>query len=276
MAVGGWGHGGPLDVSGDSGLAEILSAYLAYGGQLSGSRRWADNPLTLTHVRWQGPASQTLTAARQPGDDGMLSTGERDAWVQLAVRYPAVAPAPAGPAAPWVPLTLGRDEAQNLASGIARSRPSSGGSGWSAPRSMPPRGPQMPSTPENPLSQTTGNWSRPGQEVVIPCVEVELPPTFNGMAADYAQEYARDVAQHFARAARTIPQVREARAWMRGDRLVLAAYMTVDTGGRPLSQSDKDYGARMLAAALAQRTLPFARMDFADMSDWMSGSPLQE
>ena len=284
MSVGGWGQGGPTETHSESGLAEVLSAFLAYGGQLGGARRWADNPLTLTHVRWQGPAGQVLSAARHPGDDGMLSSGEREAWVQLAVRYPAIAPAPAGPMAPWVPLPLDREAAQALATNIARSRPPSGGaSGWSAPLgypgSAPSRGPGGPSIPNGlvgQMNQTTGGWSRSGQEAVIPCVEVELPPMVNGVTADFAQDYARDVAQHFARAARTIPPVREARAWMRGDRLVLAAYMTVDTGGRPLSQSDKDYGARLLAAALAQRTLPFARMGFAEMGDWMAGSPLQE
>jgi hypothetical protein len=286
MSVGSWGQGGQTEAHSESGLAEVLSAYLAYGGQLGGARRWADSPLTLTHVRWQGPAGQALSAGRRPGDDNMLSTGEREAWVQLAIRYPAVAPAPAGPAAPWVPLQLSRDEAQTLATGIARSRPPlgspSGGSPWSSPMSAPQTPVRGPGTsyasngPVSQINQVTGQWARNAQEVVIPCVEVELPPTVNGVAADYAQDYARDVAQHFARAARTIPQVRETRAWMRGDRLVLAAYMTVDTGGRPLSQSDRDYGARMLGAALAQRTLPFARMGFAEMSEWMSGSPLPE
>ena len=59
---------------------------------------------------------------------------------------------------------------------------------------------------------------------MLPCVEVELPPIMNNpAAADYRRDFARDVALHFGRAARTIPQVREVRGWMRGDRLVLAA-----------------------------------------------------
>jgi hypothetical protein len=283
MSVGSWGQGGPADPRSESGLAEVLSAFLAYGGQLGGARRWADSPLTLTHVRWQGPAGQALSAGRRPGDDGVLSSGEREAWVQLAIRYPAIAPAPAGPTSPWAPLQLEREDAQSLVTGIARSRPPSGppsgGSGWYAPMSgpqSPVRGPGTSNVPNGPLSQVTGNWSRTAKEAVIPCVEIELPPTLNGAGADYAQDYARDVAQHFSRAARTIPQVRETRAWMRGDRMVLAAYMAVDTGGRTLSQSDRDYGARMLAAALAQRTLPYARMGFAEQSEWMSGSPLPE
>jgi hypothetical protein len=98
-----------------------------------------------------------------------------------------------------------------------------------------------------------------------------------GMAtADYARDYARDVAVHFARAARTIPQVRELRAWMRGDRLVLAARMVVGTGTRPLSPAEMEGAARLLADALAQRTLPYARLSFAEPAEWQGGSSLPE
>lgn len=112
---------------------------------------------------------------------------------------------------------------------------------------------------------------------MIPCVEVELPTATSGMAsADFARDYARDVAVHFARAARTIPQVRELRVWMRGDRLVLAARMVLGPGRRPLTRQDLDGAAQMLASVLAQRTLPYARLTFAELSEWQAGSPMPE
>lgn len=325
--------------SGGTGLTDLLSAFVAYGGQIAGARRWADNPLALTHVRWHGPAGQLLDAARHPGDEAWLAQGEREAWVQLALHYPATAqPSVPGPAAPWMPLELRREQAQALLSAIARARSSGGptpswgraGYGSPAPRSgfpsrgypgdsalggrsspfpgafgedprsssqaresaagsfwqgySPPSGQYAGSAappPEEASSQPTGGWrtsAAPMQEmVVIPCVEVELPPTTSGIGSeDFARDYARDVAVHFARAAHTIPQVRELRAWMRGERLVLAARMVLGVGNRPLTRAELDGAAQLLADVLAQRTLPYSRIGFAEPSEWQAGSQMPD
>jgi hypothetical protein len=269
----------------DTGLADVLAGVLAYGGYLKGARRWTDSPLTLTHVCWEGLSGQRLTAARQPSGDVAMSPGEREAWVQLAVRYPSASAGPAGPASPWMTLQVTQDEVRTLASNISRSsRPTSGAS-W-ASRPLYPTAPPPPwdATPHPaavpPASQSMGSWqlhTRPGQEAsVIPCVEVELPLTLDGVAADFARDYQRDVALHFARAARTIAEVREVRGWMRADRLVLAARMGLETGGGPPTRAEMDHAARLLASALAQRTLPYTRMTFAEPVEWQSGSALPD
>lgn len=323
------GRNGPglSNLNGGTGLADLLSAFVAHGGQMAGARRWAENPLALTHVRWQGPAGQLLEAARHPGDEGWLTQGERDAWVQMALHYPAASQsAPSGPSAPWMPLDLDRGTAQTLLGAMSRSRPTGsampswgpygspaprsgfgsrpvpgdsafggrpspfpgvsrdepGGSFWSNPPSTAGQHAQA-SRPqaESDLNQMTGGWHTsqpPAKEmVVIPCVEVELPPTGGGIGSqDFARDYARDVAVHFARAAHTIPQVRELRAWMRGDRLVLAARMVLGMGTRPLTRAEMDGAAQLLADVLAQRTLPFARLGFAEPSEWQAGSQMPE
>jgi hypothetical protein len=333
------GHGNEslANLNSGTGLAELLSAFVAHGGQMAGSRRWAENPLALTHVRWHGPAGQMLDAARHPGDAGWLTQGERDAWVQLALHYPATSqPTPSGPSAPWVPLDLDRGQAQGLLTAMARSQPSSNATpSWgrasynspaprsgfnsrvnpgdsafggrpspfrSGPRDDPWSPPQAPvsgsywtsspqsaghyaggagAPPDGDPSELAGSWRTsqpPAQEmVVIPCVEVELPPTGGGIGSeDFARDYARDVAVHFARAAHTIPQVRELRAWMRGDRLVLAARMVLGMGNRPLTRSEMDGAAQLLADVLAQRTLPYTRMALAEPSEWQAGSQMPE
>lgn len=358
MAEFGRGFAGPADVGAEAGLAEVLAAYVAYGGHLAGSRRSPDNPLMLTHVRWFGPAGQMLGASRRPGDEVTMTAELRDAWVQLALHYPsATAPMASGERAPWVPVDLDRQAAQQLGGRITRSHPSGlGMASWPSGPSIPPTGsrapyppgasgsygafapvpplpmaapmpPPMPmpavnsmprvampgsgvsvgSAPVEPFgdlapggaagfgapafdplsqpsgtsgpSQTTGSWALGGiQDLeIVPCVEVELPPAMGDGSTDgYAREFARDVAVHFARAARTIPQVRDLRAWMRGDRLVLAARMVLGAGSRQLSQSEMQSAARLLADALAARMLPYARLTFADPLEWQGGSPLPE
>lgn len=277
MAGAGWGYGRPAEAASESGLAEVLAAALAYGGRLRGARRWSEAPLTLTHVSWEGADGQVITATRHAGDEAILSPAEREAWVQLAVRYPSASAGPAGPSSPWMQLQVTRDEAQSLATSLSRSpRPRSS---WG---SRPTYGPAPHSTWNSraPNSQSMSSWQmqpRPGQEAsVIPCVEVELPPALAGVSADFARDYQRDVAQHFARAARTVPAVREVRGWMRGDRLVLAARMALETGGRPPTRAEMDRGAQLLASALFQRTLPYTRLSFAEPVEWQSGSALPE
>ena len=339
MSQAGREPGGLANLNGGTGLSEIMSAFVAHGGQLAGARRWPENPLALTHVRWHGPAGQLLDAVRHPGDEAWLLQGERDAWVQLALHYPATAqPTMPGPNSPWMPLNVDRNQAQQMLAAMVRPRsantpapgypgggfgapsPRSGYSGrfvpndssfGSQPTSYPgtaradlrspsrlsdaPLGSSRSSgtqnsgsyaagpgqVPEDPISQITGGWSSsrpPTQDVVIiPCVEVELPPVAaNPGPNDFASDYARDIAVHFARAARTIPQVRELRAWMRGDRLALAARMVLGTGGRPLTRVETDGAIQLLADVLVQRTLPFSWIGLADAAEWQAGSQMPE
>jgi hypothetical protein len=307
MAFMGRGQGGLTDVNSETGLAEVLQAYLTYGGQLGGARRLADNPLALTHVRWLGPAGQFLDAVRRPVDEVALSPAEREAWLRLALHYPETPmPIPSGPNAPWLPLTIEREAALSISALLGGTRMSDPG----ASRSQFPRRPEMDGDPfassqlhngrtpgpaptgvssggrvPNPFTSdgpaaTTNSWKYNGsvaqEYAAYPCVEVELPSARTLPAADYARDYARDVAIHFARAAQAIPQVRETRAWMRDDRLVLAARMVLGTGSRPLTRHDLDSAAQLLSDELARRTIPYIRLAFADPLEWQSGSPMPE
>lgn len=343
MANIGWGHGRPAE--GSTGMAQILLAFGTQGGQLLGSRRWAENPLTLTHVRWQGPGGTTLDAERDPAQDHTLSAEERNVWVELALAFPSVAVGAAD--APWTPLVV--DQAKALAWGqrlrqsqgshqsYPAQRPSqhpgqhpgqrsqaipryqsagevssprmpiveapprpgqypSGPSygpadssthppqspfgGYGAP-SYPPAGYAPPSAPWSDPGQATGSWRRespPAPEVVVlPCIEVELPALIEGQAgATYRADFARDVAVHFGRAARSLPQVREVRGWLRGDRLILAARAVVGSGNRAPTRAENEAVAQALGQALADRTLPYARLGFADPAEWMHGAALPE
>lgn len=337
MADGGWGHGSPVG----TGIYQVLQAYVTQGGQLYAARRWAENPLTLTHVRWQGPSGNIADAFRQPGGDAASSPEEREVWVQLALHFPAAQPTPSGPDAPWLPLQVDpakvtgwvnllrvrlgsrgseafspRDPmpASPAGGGMPMSnRPysgfspeSSGVTPYNAPR-MPPvsvprtppgprpaferQGPPVISRPTappalgdvpSPIYDESRQFSRGGlgdvpEVVVLPSVEVELPPEPSALpGSDFRKEFARDVALHFGRAARAIPQVREARGWMRGDRLILAARFVLGMGSRAPTGLEMESTARTLAEALAQRTLPYTRMTFADPGEWMQGAPLPE
>jgi hypothetical protein len=284
-----------------------LLAFVTYGGQLGGARRLSDNPLALTHVRWLGPAGQFLDAVRSPIDDPTLSPAEREAWLRLALHYPETpTPIPSGPSAPWLALTIEREAARSLSTLLAGSRFGEPGmtrsqfprrpEGESDPfASSYLRGDRPPDTPPpsvtsggrvpnqhggEPRQAYTDSWrfgaDQPQEYAAIPCVEVELPSAHDVPAADYARDYARDVAMHFARAAQAIPQVRETRAWMRDDRLVLAARMVLGNGTRPLARTDLDGAARLLSDELARRTIPYVRLTFADPLEWQAGSPLPE
>ncbi len=314
--AGGWGQGNLSESNSETGLAELLLAFVTYGGQLWGARRWQESPLTLTHVRWQGPAGQFLDAMRHQGDEAYLSPGERAAWVQLALHYPAMSGPTGSPLhSPWVALTLDRGAAQSLVAGIPRP-PSGGGppqrsypfapdrmtpqpgrtpsqAGWPQPQPSDPRW----STPLPPNSvQASGSMSMPGGEgvglsspgihtpggwsptsgtsqdlSVIPCVEVDLPAA----SGDYSRDYAREIAIQFARAVRALPQAHELRGWMRGSRMVLAARMVLGTGRIP-TPADLENAAQLLADVLGQSALPYARLTFADPSEWNGGALLPE
>lgn len=129
-------------------------------------------------------------------------------------------------------------------------------------------------------SQSTGSWHRSavesGEIVVLACIEVELPPQGDPTTAEYRRDFSRDVAMHFGRAVRAIPQVREARGWMRGDLLVLAARFVVGAGYRQATRAEMETTAHYLAQVLAQRTLPYVRIGFADPGEWTQGAALPD
>lgn len=320
MANIGWGHGRPAES--DIGILQVLLAYSTQGGRLFAARRAQDNPLTLTHVRWEGQDGAMFDAVRQPDDDTYLSPAEREVWVQLALAFPSSPSIPSGPQSPWQPLMLDHAKLMNWVTLLKQSqvsrpsyssqRPSFGGYGpasgpaffdpstssqtpWrsssiisGAPgmgepqRDWPTPGGHISTTPphiDHGDAQWSGSWNRSaveaGEVVVLPCIEVDLPPAQNNIGAEeYRRDFSRDVALHFNRAARTIPQVREVRGWMRGDRMILAARLVVGTGARPPIRAELDGAARLLADALAQRTLPYTRLTFADPGEWMQGAPL--
>ena len=337
MANAGWGYGRPAET--DTGILHVLTGYMTHGGQLYGARRWAENPLTLTHVRWQGPDGASAEAFRRPDIDDNSSEGERQVWLQLALAVPATYSATSGAQSPWIPLTIGREKAlewgqvlrQAQTSRQSQNRQSYNSGTHSMPRMpvvdaqsphdsswaygspaqsglFPPSNHTSHVTPRQSISsapisvdmeptiqvtttmngpahmiaeerQFTNGWQR-GQVdapevVVVPCVEVELPPALEGVvSSDYRRDFARDVAMHFSRAARAIPQVRDVRGWMRGDRMVLAARFVVAAGNRPPTRAEMDGAASILADGLAQRTLPYARLSFADPGEWLQGAPL--
>ena len=94
--------------------------------------------------------------------------------------------------------------------------------------------------------------------------------------AAYRADFARDVAVHFARAVRQLPQVSEMRGWMRGDRLVLAARAVVGVGNRPPMRAENDMMLGMLEESLAPLTLPYVSLGFADPAEWIQGALLPE
>jgi hypothetical protein len=272
MADAGWGHGRPAET--DTGILQVLMSYVTQGGQLYGARRWMENPLTLTHVRWQGPNGASAEAFRPPESDDNGTDGEGQVWVQLALTMPATYAASSGAESPWLPLAATREKAQEWGHVLRHARmnrhsqvrqsfgesslsmprmPAAEASGFRRPGSSfsPPGYSSQPtprrSVPSVPASvdmeptmrfsttintppgahdyeeerQFTNGWQRGQMDmlevVVIPCVDVELPPTMDGVvSSDYRRDFARDVTMHFSRAARSIPQVREVRGWMRG------------------------------------------------------------
>jgi len=394
MASVGWGQGSPEEP--DTKIAQALISYAMRGGALFSARRWAENPLTLTHALWQSPDGDTLEAYRPPDDDLNLFPEEREAWVQVAVHTMAeAASGPAGRAASWLPVRMEPTQALDLGQRIQQARAEQQrqarfqqqqramqSSGSYAPQMGSPMGPPMrpPMTPpyfaqgssrpmqapqfpqapmpprppapgmsplapgatpphaphplpqqgpSNPfLGPTAGSpwrearssassqdawvasspsqgefaslaheqsgWSdgwragagpsgRSGlvmdsQEVTtLVCIEVEMPLTpGNGLAEDYVRDFARDVTLHFSRAARALPQTRDLRGWMRGGRIVLAARLAVGTGARPPSRAEMETAARLLADALAQRTLPYTRLTFPDPQEWAQGVRLPD
>jgi len=153
------------------------------------------------------------------------------------------------------------------------------GSGMPGGSSYTPRmGGEPPmATPDGREWANTMRASQEPEVTVIPCVEVELPPVLTDpSAADQARDFTRDVARHFNRSARQLPQVRETRGWMRNGRMVLAARVAVAPGARVPSHTEMDNAARMLGDALARNMLPYTRLTFAEPGEWTQGVALPE
>ena len=145
-------------------------------------------------------------------------------------------------------------------------------------------GPFSPLPPPSQPGQWASEWQRDAptmpnmpEVVVLSCIEVELPSLLDGqVGAAYRADFAGDVARHFGQAARMIPQVRETRGWMRGDRLVLAARAVVGMGNRGATRAEGEWMLDLLREALSQRTLPYTHLGFADPAEWIHGAPLPE
>jgi hypothetical protein len=306
----------------------VLAGYAARGGQLFGARRWLENPLTLTHLRWHAPDGFAVEAVRPPGDDADALPEEREIWVQLALHCP-MAQGPMRPdETPWQPIAIEPAHVAEMLRAYQRARASqysnpqaqSGGyipggygrpgsyptgqvmadraspydlgqMGTAAPYSQPIRAyPQSAPSLTDPLGGAgprstdpawTGSWQRGQTEApevsVLTCVEVEMPMLLgNPATAEGIRDFTRDVATNFSRACKSIPQVREVRGWMNGSRMILAARMSVAQGTRSPSHAEMEGAAHILADALAQRTLPYSRIGFADPGAWAQGTPLPE
>ena len=356
MAHANWGQGSSTETH--TGILDVLLAYVAQGGTLYGARRWKDNPLTLTHVRWQGTSGAILDAFREPGATVGVDDVESHIWVQLALNFPASHPSAAGADAPWLALSVDPATASQWVAMLRQSysqqqrsrgtsvhppfatldsslpslgprtpveevnpwfRPTESGVGDASYNPRIPYGrsslgtsfdhepsPAVPVAETQPLlrdepnfpathemggaapmherregSQWTGEFKRQegGEIAVLPCIEVELPPLMdNRTSIDYHRDFARDVAVHFRQAVQQFLEVKEVRGWMRGDRLVLAAryILKTGTGTRVPKHSDMEQVAKRLMDALAERTLPYDYLGFADPGEWMQGRPLPE
>ncbi len=335
MANAGRGYGRPTDS--DDGLLQVLMAYVSRGGRLFAARLSQENPLTLTHLLWEGPGGVTLNAVRQSDESASIGAAEQEAWVQLALAFPTAPSSPSGPQSPWQLLMPDRDKVISWITSIRQSYQAShsypaqqSAYGQASPPSRPisfdpsitsqapwrsnsavsggptfggnfnefppsggeqvrPGTRQVPpviqtSAPPVPPAghggeQWSGAWSRssldPGEVVALPSIEVELPSTQNNVGADeFRRDFSRDVALHFNRAARSLSQVREVRGWMRGDRMILAARIAVAMGSRAPTRAEAEAAARLLADALAQRSLPYTLLTFADPGEWVQGAVL--
>ena len=370
MGDAGWGPGQPSER--DTGISQVLQVYATQGGQLLGARRWAENPLTLTHVRWIGPTGGVLDGFRQPqDDDDLMPPQEREVWVQLALLFPTAHPSPAGFDAPWLPLHVDPAQAsawayavrqalnarryapqagsaphyQSYPQGYPQSYPQAysqsypaapasgaGPSPWRIPDSAPqPQDPQagwiaeqhmsgaparmgtsggdprlagagasgvaaagpdargpapINSVPPAPAARAWSGAHQPSpwdpmpdelpEIAVLPSIEIELPPLMPAGGPAGRREFARDAALVFARALRPLPQVRELRGWMRGERLVLAARYIAALGNRPATYAEVESATRHVADALASHTLPYAWLGFAEPGEWSQGATLPE
>lgn len=129
------GTNGPRESIGHTGLAQVLAAYSARGGQLLGARRRLDSPLMLTHVRWIGADGTAVEAARAQEEEALLSPEERETWVQLALDCPVVqGPMSQEAAAAWFALATAPTRASELLRLLHSGRPS----GWATSQASAP------------------------------------------------------------------------------------------------------------------------------------------
>jgi hypothetical protein len=107
-----WGSRRPSGT--DTGIAQVLEIYATRGGRLEGARRWPQNPLTLTHVRWVSEYGDAVEAFCPPEDTASVADDERKVWVELALEFSSMHPNPAGMGAGWAPLPIGQEIAVEL------------------------------------------------------------------------------------------------------------------------------------------------------------------
>lgn len=333
MANASWGYGSPVER--DTGVLQVLQAFATQGGQLYGARRWAENPLTLTHVRWLGPANVVLDGFRPPDDD-QTPQEEREVWIQLALLFPSAHPSPAGPEAPWLPLNVAPAQAGAWAQALSRAQsarqlasqaasappyqgysqsmpqsypqqyqqPEAGQSPWRLPASAAPAQPgpwggeqrvsgapardahapgpviSAPPAPARFASRNAPGWDHAQPEMpeiaLLPSIEIEMPPLMPAGGPAGRREFARDAARVFVQALRPLPQVRELRGWLRGERLVLAARYIAGIGSRAATYAEMESTTQHIADALARHTLPYAWLGFAEPGEWSQGAALPE
>src|SRR5690348_11458537 len=138
-----WGNRRPGGA--DTGIAQVLEIYATRGGRPEGARRWPQNPLTLTHVRWMSEYGEAVEAFCPPEDGANVAEDERGVWVDLAVEFSAMHPNPVGLGASWAPLPIGQERAVELSQRISLRGPSGARSDYpsdysgSSPFSGPPR-----------------------------------------------------------------------------------------------------------------------------------------
>ena len=125
-----WGNRRPGGA--DTGIAQVLEIYATRGGRLEGARRWPQNPLTLTHVRWMSEYGEAVEAFCPPEDGASIAEDERSVWVDLAVEFSAMHPNPAGMGANWAPLPIGQERAVELSQRITLRGPSGARSSYAS------------------------------------------------------------------------------------------------------------------------------------------------
>lgn len=143
------GPGGPFSSQRIATIIDVLHAYGARGGALYAAYRHPDNPLLLTHIRWQSPMGEAIEASRNP-DDVMMVREEREAWAQVALRSATLRPDAVGPNAPWLQAPLDPREAYELASRAQQAREASMPPPPRAFAGAIPSGAPAPSGPHSP------------------------------------------------------------------------------------------------------------------------------
>jgi hypothetical protein len=185
----------------DTGIAQVLDIYATRGGRLEGARRWPQNPLTLTHVRWMSEYGEAVEAFCPPEDGADVAEDERKVWVDLALEFSAMHPNPVGLGANWAPLPIGQERAVDLCQriaprGMSGARPGYGsGANYAGNDPMQFGGTPLPDLFKPYSSPTTGlpgfgsgqvSSSRPLRQ--SPFTPPPFPGSFNGSFEGYSDE----------------------------------------------------------------------------------------